>query len=396
MTTQTKTTWRKVKLGNVLQLLIDHRGKTPKKLGGNWSSSGIPAISAKNIKNGQIVNEKDIRYVSQKLYDKWMPEKLHSGDILLTSEAPLGELLYLKEKTDYCLSQRLFALRTQSEKLSSKFLYYYLLSPIGRHQLLRRISGTAAEGIRQTELVQLDVTFPENIEEQKRIADILSAFDDKIELNNKISRTLEQMAQAIFKELFVNFRFPGHEKVKMVDSELGKIPAGWEVKNVMEIVKRISVGKKYENKTALPIGKVPILDQGQSGYIGFHNNEPGVMASIDEPVVVFTNHTCNYRLMTRPFSAIQNVLPYVGINGYPTLFVYYLTSGKIKMQEYKGHWPEFEQQEFVVPQKALAEEFVSFVKPMIQKMVEMENENQKLAALRDLLLPKLMSGEIKV
>lgn len=117
MTTQTKITmidrsreakagWRKVKLGDVLQLLIDHRGKTPKKLGGEWSLRGIPAISAKNIKNGRIVNERDIRYVSQKLYDKWMSEKLEKGDMLLTSEALLGELLYLKEKTDYCLSQR--------------------------------------------------------------------------------------------------------------------------------------------------------------------------------------------------------------------------------------------------------------------------------------------------
>ncbi len=100
--------------------------------------------------------------------------------------------------------------------------------------------------------------------------------------------------------------------------------------------------------------------------------------------------------MTRPFSAIQNVLPYVGINGYPTIFIYYLTREKIKMQEYKGHWPEFEQQEFLVPPPELAVEFISYAKSMVQKMVKIEYENQKLAALRDLLLPKLINGEVKV
>lgn len=244
-------------------------------------------------------------------------------------------------------------------------------------------------------LRELEITCPD-INDQKRIVDILSAFDDKIELNNKISRALEKMAQAIFKEWFVNFRFPGYEKAEFVDSELGEIPKGWEVKRVLDVVERISVGKKFENKTALPNGKVPILDQGQSGFIGYHNEEPGVIASIDKPVIVFTNHTCYYRLVTYPFSAIQNVLPYVGANNYPTLFVYYLTKDKIKMQEYKGHWPEFEQQEFVVPPPTLAEEYVNFIEPMVQKMVEAENENKKLSVMRDLLLPRLMSGEIQI
>ncbi len=142
------SSWRKVKLGEALSLIIDHRGKTSKKLGGNWSKNGIPALSAKNIKRGQIINEKDIRFVSEKLYEKWMSEKLEAGDILMTSEAPLGELFYLKEKVDYCLSQRLFGLRVDKNILNSRFLYYYLQSPTGRHELIRRISGTAAEGIR--------------------------------------------------------------------------------------------------------------------------------------------------------------------------------------------------------------------------------------------------------
>ncbi|HEY4474283.1 MAG TPA: restriction endonuclease subunit S [Candidatus Paceibacterota bacterium] len=288
------------------------------------------------------------------------------------------------QKRNFSVIQNVFPLKAK-EGVDPWFLYYRIRDAIK----FQEYKG------HWPDFVMLQFLVPPH-NEQKRIAEVLSAFDEKIENNNRIIKALDETAQAIFKEWFVKFRFPGYEKVEFVDSELSKIPKGWEAKGVLDVVERISVGKKFENKTALPNGKVPILDQGQSGFIGYHNEEPGVMASTDKPVIVFTNHTCYYRLVTYPFSAIQNVLPYVGANGFPTLFVYYLTKDKIKMQEYKGHWPEFEQQEFVVPPPILAEEYTNFIKPMVQEIAEAENENKKLAAMRDLLLPRLMSGEIRV
>jgi type I restriction enzyme, S subunit len=171
---------------------------------------------------------------------------------------------------------------------------------------------------------------------------------------------------------------------------MGEIPEGWEVKSALDVIERISVGKKFENKTASPVGKVPILDQGASGFIGYHNEEPGVEANIENPVVVFTNHTCYYRLLTEPFSCIQNVLPYIGKNGYKTLFVYFLTKEKIKMSEYKGHWPEFEQQVFVIPPVELANRFVSKIESFVSEMVVLEKENIKLKESRDQLLARLI------
>ena len=95
------------------------------------------------------------------------------------------------------------------------------------------------------------------------------------------------MAQAIYREWFVEFRFPGHEGVQMVDSELGLMPQGWEVVRTEQIIKRVQSGKKYNQKTVEQIGSVPVLDQGQSGIIGYHNDVPGVIASEDEPIIVF-------------------------------------------------------------------------------------------------------------
>jgi type I restriction enzyme S subunit len=171
---------------------------------------------------------------------------------------------------------------------------------------------------------------------------------------------------------------------------MGEIPERWEIKSVLDVIERIPVGKKFENKTASPVGKVPILDQGASGFIGYHNEEPGVEANIENPVVVFTNHTCYYRLLTESFSCIQNVLPYIGKNGYKTLFIYFLTKEKIKMSEYKGHWPEFEQQVFVIPPVELANAYVSKIKSFVSEMVVLEKENVRLKGSRDQLLEKLI------
>jgi len=372
-----KTIWRKMKLGEIVNI---NMGQSPRSEFYNSRGEGMPFY--------QGVTDFGEKYPKKSTYCSRPTKIAEVGDIFFSVRAPVGDVNVAIGKS--CIGRGVAALRMKNG--NNDFLYFFLKN---YERYFKGISGgTTYESINKDQLEDIEFIIPSDLNEQKRIAFILSAFDDKIELNNKISRTLEQTAQAIFKEWFVKFKFSGHEKVKIVDSELGKIPEGWQVKNILEIVKRISVGKKYENETALPKGNVPILDQGQSGRIGFHNSEPGVIASLDEPVVVFTNYTCNYWLITYPFSAIQNVLPYVGINGYSTLFVYYLTCGKIKMQGYKGHWPEFEQQEFVIPPQKLAEEYSVIIKPIIKKIVEVENENQKLAALRDLLLPKLMSGEI--
>jgi type I restriction enzyme, S subunit len=362
--------WIETTLGEVAEIV---GGTTPSTKDDTFWNGNIPWITPKDLSGNTSVyiknGERNVTEIALKNTGiKLLPE----NSVLFSSRAPIG---YIAINKIPVTTNQGFKSLIPNEKSNFKFLYYWLKQNSGNIE--KQASGSTFMEVSGAVVKQIKILLPP-LPEQQAIASVLSAFDDKIELNNKINKNLEEIAQTIFKEWF-------NENSKL-----------WKKKNVMELVKRIPVGKKYDNKTALPNGKVPILDQGQSGYIGFHNNEPGVMARIDEPVVVFTNHTCNYRLMTRPFSVIQNVLPYVGINGYPTLFVYYLTRGKITMQEYKGHWPEFEQQEFFVPLPELAREFTVFIKPMVQKMVEVEDENQKLSALRDLLLPKLMSGEIKV
>jgi len=151
--------WHVEILDNLVEIIIDYRGKTPKKLGLDWSTKGIPALSAKTIKNGKIIRRDAMNLGSQDLYNIWMKDELKRKDILITSEAPLGEMHYLNDDKKYILSQRLFALRA-NKVITSEYLYHYLFSPLGQSLLNSRASGSTVQGIRQSELRKIKVLIP--------------------------------------------------------------------------------------------------------------------------------------------------------------------------------------------------------------------------------------------
>ena len=127
--------WTLSTLGDVLDTIIDRRGLTPTKLGSEWSNEGIIALSAKSVKNHELVNLDIANHVDNDLYNRWMPQKLQSQDILMTSEAPLGEFYYLADFSTYCLSQRLFAMRANKTIIEPTVLYFQLTDSIGKHQI---------------------------------------------------------------------------------------------------------------------------------------------------------------------------------------------------------------------------------------------------------------------
>ena len=152
--------WRVKTIDDVTSLIIDHRGKTPKKLGGDWADSGHPVLSAKIIKAGRIVNHQNIRFVSDEMYCRWMKEELDVGDVLITSEAPMGEMFFLTQNIKYCLSQRLYALRANNQDVTPSYLYVWLQTATAQADLEGRATGTTVVGIRQVELRKISVLSP--------------------------------------------------------------------------------------------------------------------------------------------------------------------------------------------------------------------------------------------
>lgn len=235
--------WKELPLNDVIELVIDHRGKTPKKLGfDDFFSEGYPVLSAKHVKTSGLVNLDAMRFANEEMYKKWMKEPTQKGDVILTSEAPLGELFYIDGSKKYVLGQRVFGLRPKSDVLDSMYLLVWLSSAEGQGRLQARATGSTVQGIKQSELLKIMIPIPP-MEVQKDIASIYGSLDQKIQLNTQINQTLEQIAQALFKSWFVDFD-PVRAKVQALSDGLSLEQAE------LAAMKAIS-GKTPEELTAL-------------------------------------------------------------------------------------------------------------------------------------------------
>ncbi|MCC6505692.1 MAG: restriction endonuclease subunit S [Aquimonas sp.] len=274
------------------------------------------------------------------------------------------------------------------------YYYYYFQSPFGKGNVQSIVMQVAAAGIRASELATLPVPKP-NLARQRRIASILSAYDDLIENNTRRIAILEEMARRIYEEWFVSFRFPGHERVRMVESELGLVPEGWRVVEVQKVVRRLPAGTVYKQADVAEAGSVPVIDQSSAEVLGFHSNEPAHRATPGSPVVIFGDHTCKMQLMVVPFSLGPNTVPFVA-EQLPVHYVYGLVRGLVSTHEYKRHWSDLMKKKVLVSADDLAESYATLVQPMAELIECLRQATRNLRTTRDLLLPKLISGDLDV
>jgi type I restriction enzyme S subunit len=383
-----QTDWKPFKLdelGTVGRGKSKHRPRNdPSLYGGDYpffQTGDIKAANFRVTEYSQTYNEKGLQ--QSKL---WQP-----GTLRITIAAHIGDSAILG--IPGCFPDSIVGFVPHADKADVRFIKYYIDT---LKVSMEGVShGATQDNLSLDKLLTFDFLVPP-LPVQRRIAGILSAYDELIENSQRRIRLLEDMARALYREWFVHFRFPGHESVPRLPSALGDIPQGWEVKTVEEIVKRIPVGKKYDLKTVSPTGAVPVFDQGKSGIIGFHDDEPGVVASETAPVIVFANHTCYQRLVQIPFSAIQNVLPFIPSPAQPRniYWLHWATNGLVVFNDYKGHWPEFEAKTLVVPPSDLCQRFGCFAAPLSRQILKLEHQIQNLRRTRDLLLPRLLSGQV--
>ena len=426
-------------LDSLCELIVDCPHSTP-----TWTTFGYVVIRNQNIIDG-VLDLSSPSYTDYSGYrDRTKRASPQENDIVITREAPMGRVCLIPKEPSCCLGQRQVLLRADRNKISAEYLYWSLRSPFVQRQILiNEGTGATVSNMRIPVLKALKIPRLASIEIENKKARDLSNIQNKIQLNTQINQTLEQIALAMFKSWFVDFD-PVRAKVQalsdglsleqaelaamqaisgktpeeltalsqaqpdryaelaetakafpceMVEVDGVEVPKGWEVKRIEEVIKKIPVGKKYSSKTAFSEGLVPILDQGRSGVIGYHNDEPGVKASIEDPIIVFANHTCYMRLISYDFSAIQNVFAFKG-KECDVFWVYLATLGKQEFVEYKGHFPDFLIKEIIVPPDELTELFGKYVKESFSKIFIKDRENSSLVKIRDLLLPRLLNGEI--
>ena len=375
-------------LSNYVEILL---GGTPATNRPEFWDGLIPWVSIvdftdskKIFKTEKTITEEGLNLSNTKL--------LHEGNIIVSARGTVGKVAVCG--TRMAFNQSCYALITKDSKTLSQNYLFYLLQEKIKYLKQMAVGGVFNTIIKST-LEKIPVELPD-IDTQEEIALTLSGYDDLIDTNRRRLQLLEEAARLLFREWFVYFRFPGHEKVRIIKDGISKTPEWWTKEKVVNVVKRIPSGELYDQKTAEPTGSVPILDQGQSGIIGYHNNEPSVTASLDNPVIVFANHTCNQRIINFPFSAIQNVFPFLpSKENYRNIYwLHYATDNLVQLNAYKGHWPEFMAKDILLPPEDLCDKFGNIISLIHKQIFNISTQNQKLAQACDLLLPRLMSGAI--
>lgn len=393
--------WKEVTLKDITQLVIDYRGKTPLKLGGDWSDSGYRALSAKNVKTGIIVAEESIRYVNENLYRRWMKDEVQRGDILITSEAPFGEVFFWNSDEKIVLSQRLFDVRIKND-VCAQYVYYYMTSYPFQAELRSRASGTTVLGLKQPELLKTKVVLPD-YNTQQRIAAQLSEIDDKIAVNRRICENLEAQAQALFKHLFIDFA--PFKNGKFIESELGMIPEGWRVGSLFDIA------EVHDSKRKPLSGMQRAKMKKVYPYYGATEQ----MDMVDD--YLFDGR---YLLMGEDGSVVrENGLPYIqyvwgkiwvnnhahvltGKNGFTTeMLIPFLTKYNIRglvtgAVQAKLNQANMAKINLAIPPISILENISVLFESLYDTYRNCCTEIVILSTLRDTLLPKLMSGQIKV
>lgn len=373
-------------LENLLDKLIDYRGKTPKK-----TLSGVPLVTAKIVKNGTINGYTE--YIAEEDYDKWMVRGFPKvGDVILTTEAPLGEVALLKEEK-VALAQRIVCLRGKDNVLDNTYLKYYLQSGKGQKSLSERESGTTVTGIKQAELRRVDIEYPA-YDDQRRIASILSSLDRKIELNNKINADLEEMAQAIFK----NWLSECSDDV-----------------TIGELSLNITNYEKTDAEEVVLINSSDVTE----GYFDHHNYSPNknlkghfkkrfqkgdILYSQVRPRNrhwAYCNFDANDYLASTQLMVIRNNPSLIT----SILLYQYIISDNVwkeftlKTETRSGTFPQGNYEDLSqirVPYNSDVEGISNQLETLYAKMFMLEKENSRLSLLRDTLLPLLISGELEV
>ncbi|ASB73635.1 TPA: restriction endonuclease subunit S [Enterobacter hormaechei subsp. hoffmannii] len=385
--------WVVKNLDEVVEYFIDYRGKTPVKTG-----SGIPLITAKIVKDGCL--QTPTEFISVEDYPLWMTRGYPEvNDVVLTTEAPLGEVALIKNK-NVALAQRIITLRGYKNILDNKFLKYWLQSEQGQYELESRASGTTVFGIKSSILKKIPISLPP-YNEQVAISSVLYSIDEKIDLLHRQNKTLESMAETLFRQWFD------------VDSN-----EKWQEKNVLDIFTLVGGGTPKTSVAEYWTDEIPWISGGDissahQGYLyrteksislaGLQNSSAKLLPK-NSTVISARGTVGKYALLARDMAFSQSNYGIVSkIGSYP--FFIYLLVGFIVDDLLAAAYGSvfdtittrtFESVNLKFPSLNSIEKFNKEVASLFNKKEINTSQIKILEKLRDTLLPKLMSGEVRV
>ena len=367
-----------------------------------YVDNGVPILNGSNLQ-GFKLKEDSFGYLTKEKADSLKKCNAHRGDIIVTHRGTLGQIVYVhvNSKYDrYVISQSQFRFRCKADLVDVQYLVYYFHTREGQYKILANASQVGVPALaRATSTFRLiDIKLPP-LDDQRRIASILSSLDRKIELNNKINADLEEMAQAIFKNWFVDFE--PFKDGKFVDSELGMIPEGWKVGTLGDFC-NVFTGKKNTNQAI------------EKGLYPFFSCAPEPLASNDaifngKAIIIAGNGSYTGRTMfyNGGFDLYQRTYACtIREQDKENLMIFFYHMMKqffepVKMGGTRGSsipyivMGDITQQKFPYSEERLIR-FSNIANSMMDRKLRIDKEISRLSTLRDTLLPRLMSGELEV
>lgn len=399
--------WKEVTLGEVSSKIGDGLHGTPK-----YDDEGsYYFINGNNLNCGKIIIKDDTKRVGIEEFVKNQKE-LNEQTILVSINGTIGNVA--KYNNEPCILGKSACYINVVKEVDKEFIYYVLTSANFKRNITNEATGTTIKNISLKQMREYKFNIPCNISDQRRIASILSSLDRKIELNNKINADLEEMAQAIFKNWFVDFE--PFKDGKFVDSELGMIPEGWKVGTLGEFCKCLLGGTPSRSKEEYWNGEVNWINSGEINKFRILEasekiTELGLAKSATKllpkktTVLAITGATLGQvSLLEIDTCANQSVIGVLENTEVPYEYIYPFIKDRIEMliQHQTGgaqqhiNKDNVESLIFLLPAINVLEDYISLVSPMYKRIESQCFENLYLSTLRDTLLPRLMSGELEV
>ena len=401
--------WKEYKLTDLMNII---GGGTPKTSESSYWGGEIPWLSVVDFGNAYKKVHKTEKSITEIGLNNSSTKILKKGQIIISARGTVGELAMLG--ADMAFNQSCYGLDAKSEICTNDFLYYLMKQKIA--ELKRNAHGAVFDTITRNTFETVSAFIPDR-PTQTAIAEILSSLDDKIELNNKINQELENLAQTLFKQWFIDFEFPNEngEPYKssggeMVESELGEIPKGWEIDsldNIAEFLNGLALQKfpaesDYEFLPVIKIRELRQRDTSNSDKASVNVPEKYIIE--DGDVLFSWSGSLMIDFWTNGKGALNQHLFKVTSKEYPKWYYYLWTKHHltefIAIAESKATTMGHIQRQHLSDAKVLIPDvifaFTSAFEPIISKIIDNRIENVQLTNLRDTLLPKLISGELEV
>lgn len=371
---------------------------------------GVPLLRGQNIRPFSL-NLANLKFIPHEIHEKWRKSSLEAGDVVIVRVGYPGIAAVIPSGLGPLNAASLVIVRTDKSKLDPAFLANVLNSPWGKATVQGRLVGAAQQVFNTNTAADFEIPFPP-IRTQHRIASVLSAYDDLIENNTRSIAILEEMAKRLYEEWFVQFRFPGHEGVKMVESEIGPLPEGWEhtrlgdlASEVRDAVDPSSVPPEtpYVGLEHIPRRSITLSLWGdpasvESTKLKFHRGE--ILFGKIRPyfhkvsIAPFDGICSSDTIVIRP--AEQRWLPMVLCCTSSDRFVDHSSQTSQGTKMPRANWGVLTEYPLPTPPEDLLQQFNGFVEAIVNQTQNLMHKNTNLRAQRDILLPKLISGEIDV